>query len=260
MKTHHNVKRIRCSEELHRRGRLDRPDGQIMTVGLIDRPWPTIRIDSDVHGKMVALIDACPIEVGWLSPCVRVGETFNITDVFVPEQVCTMASTTITKDGEASLLSHLIANGKVDVINNLHCWGHSHVDMPVFASLVDEKQTQDFIAKRDKYFVRVIANKTGDLFCSVYYLDSGFVVHHPRLDIAAPATEKWRQWAVNQVDQQVSRQVLSFDHEIAGELIGDIGHDMADLWLTSGYIDLGLARLLREGSQTPIRRQNEGDE
>lgn len=247
----------RPQKPVRRAGWFGRPEGEGITIGLLgNRQWPRVAVTADAHGKMMALVKACPIEIGWLSSCTREGSNFVIDDVFVPLQICSPASTTITKDGEAALLTALVTQGRADIINRLHCWGHSHVDMRVFASGIDEKQTEEFLAKRTDHFVRLIANKKGDLFCSVYLLQDKLAVHHAILDLEPPATDKWSAWAKEELDVKVTAEALGFGHEIVGELeLEYLDPRMLDYWLESGGIDPRLYQRLMTTS-TSIRKSS----
>ncbi len=208
----------------------------IETLG--EKQWPTLSITADCHGKMMALVQECDIEVGWLSSCTRSGDSFVIDDVFVPEQVCSAASTRITRDGEAELLSELMSTGKADVIRNLHCWGHSHVTMEVFASGTDNVATTEFLRKRKNHFIRVIANQYGDLFASVYLLQEGFVYHNLPMMLEPPLTDKWRLWARMEIERKVTPEILDFENGIVSELeLEVLDERLLKDWRKRGVID-----------------------
>lgn len=192
------------------RGSFARPDRQVLTIEVEDeslRAWPTVHITAEAHGKMRALIEACPIEVSWLATCVRDGEDVDIDDIFVPGQDCTSGSTVVT--GEGDLLTTLMAERLYDSIKRLNCWGHSHVTGAVFASGLDEFHTQGFITRakdmRKDFFVRLIANKWDDLFASLYLFDQGLAFHDVPLRVDPPETDKWRAWARREVRSKVRK-------------------------------------------------------
>jgi len=188
------------------RGSFARPGGSILTVQVEDegrRRWPTVRIRSQAHGKMRALIEACPMEISWIAACTRNGDDVEIDDVFVQQQLCSNGFTFVTRDGEAELLNSLLAAHRIDVIRRLNCWGHSHVDSMVFASGTDESQTQELIARAKDmgkdFFVRLIANKWDDLFATLYLFDQGLIFQNVPLHVEPPKTWKWRAWAEQEV-------------------------------------------------------------
>lgn len=216
-KKHRSVQAMPPPKE---RTSFDRPDHARTSIGLLfERKFPEVRITAEAHGKMWALVQECDIEIGWLSTCGRDGDTnFVIDDVFVPDQICGPASTTITKNGEAGLLTKLIDAGTIESINRLNCWGHSHVNMAVFASHVDQKQTDDFLERHSAdHFLRVICNKRGELYASVYLHDDAMVVHHPKLHIEESDTAPWIDWAKAEIEEHVTREVFGPDSEFGDD-------------------------------------------
>lgn len=194
------------------RGSFERPPGRILTVEVEDenlRPWPSVRITAEAHGKMRALIEACPVEVSWLATCTRHGDDVTIDNIVVPRQICSLGTTDVTHDGEAELLAALMAEKQYDSIRKLNCWGHSHVRSAVFASGTDEAQTQDFIIRakdmRKSFFVRLIANKWDDLFATLYLFDQGLVFQNVPLRVDHPETDKWRVWAQREIRLKVKK-------------------------------------------------------
>lgn len=193
------------------RNRFSRPDGKRTTVERIRGTWPSVVVTPQAHGKMWALVRACPIEIGWLSPCTRRADgAIIVSDVFVPSQVCTASTTEITPDGEQEMLSAFIAEGKLHTINSLRCWGHSHVSMSVFASGTDEQQTRVYLDRFDDFFVRLIANKRGDLFCSLYLIEEGFAIHDPVLELYKNDWKAYAAWAEREVKTKVSEPPRRF--------------------------------------------------
>jgi len=199
---------------------------------------------------MWALIQTCNIEVGWLSTCYKLGDGFVIDDVFVPQQRCTAATTVITREGEAELLDTLMSERKYDTINSLGCWGHSHVNFDVFASGQDEAQTQEYLEKRrgqkHNHFIRVIANKRGDFFCSLYLLDSELVLHNPLLEVAKPDAEVYVAWAQEQIDRKVRREIITtVTLGAIGSELGGLDLHTLDDWLDSGLLDMAAYKRLK---------------
>lgn len=178
--------------------------------------YPAIKITSTAHGKIRALIAVCRLEVSWLSPTkvTPQGEVV-IYDVLVPHQECTGGSTakleTEEFDGEDLLLTELMNERKFDMIKDLICWGHSHVNFATFASGLDEGTTKDYLRRMREMgktrFVRLIANKGDDLFASLYLLDEGKAIHHAPIQAEPPDTKQWLAWARREVREKVTERV-----------------------------------------------------
>lgn len=176
--------------------------------------WPSLVVSKKAHGKMWSLIMLCrESEISWMGACVRLSDgSILLEDIFVPKQECTAVTTTITREGDQQLLQELLNKGDMDAINRIRCWGHSHVDMPVFASYVDEEQTRSFLKRYDDFFVRCILNRKGELYCSIYLLDTGVVIHHPVVKEEIPDTEGWLEWAQKEIAEKVTRTDMWREH------------------------------------------------
>lgn len=234
-----------------RKNRFARPKGKSTYVEYLRRELvPRIRILEKAHGQMLALVDACDIEVGWLATSARDGRDFVISEIFVPHQRCNPASTVISADGEAKLLTELMAAGEYDTVRSLKCWGHSHVNMAVFASNIDENETSSFLAKEHDHFVRLIANKRRELFASVYLRDEGVAVHDPELVLQKAKPRVWAAWAKQQVAEKVEREPLRYNENMFGEFGDDFDVGDVDAWFAGGFIDEEMRdKLVSRGSQ-----------
>ncbi|MDO8408061.1 MAG: hypothetical protein Q7S95_02390 [bacterium] len=222
--------------------RFMRPLGAGMTVEMLaGKQWPRVHLTPEAHGKTWALVQECDIEVGWLSTCSKTADgNFVIDDVFVPAQRCTPASTTITEDGKAGLLDVLLRERRHDAINHLGCWGHSHVNMGVSASRVDEDQAEEYVEERrdqgHDHFIRVIANKRGDFFVSLYLLDRDMILHHAPLEVEKSEPEAYLEWAKGEIERKVKRQIMS----VANFGAWGSGLDAYDLPMLDGWLALGV--------------------
>lgn len=221
-------------KRLKPRGALSRPAGAHLNVEIFnEKPgeYPAVRITGEAHGKIRALVAACRLEVSWLSPTtVAPDGGVVIYDVLVPHQECSGGNTAKLKtkefDGEDRLLCDLIDQGKLQMIKDLICWGHSHVNFGVFASSLDQETTEDFLRRMREMgktrFVRVIANKGDDLFASLYLLDEGKVIHHAPIEAEPPDTRRWIAWARREVGEKVTEKI--YEPEDYGDYEGFVDY------------------------------------
>lgn len=197
------------------RTEFGRPNKEIFTVEGA-KGFPEVHISKKAHDKMWALVQECSIEIGWMSSVVRDVETGNfiIEDVYVPLQECTGTTTVITADGDAELMMELMSAGRTSEINKLKCWGHSHVNMGVFASGTDEDQTDVFIKRFDDFFVRFIGNKKGELLCNIYLMKEGMILNNPDMIISEALEGEedldYTEWAEEEIDSKVKRVSYSY--------------------------------------------------
>lgn len=201
--------------QLKPRGALTRPLGARCYIEYfrdVSDQYPAVKITADAHGKMMALIRACPVEISWLCPTkVEADDSVVIYDVLVPHQLCSLGSTaklqTAEIDGEDRLLCQLMDEGKYDMIRDLICWGHSHAGFSTLSSFQDEDQTLDFMGRmrhmHKTHFVRLIANKSDELSASLYLLEKDIAIHHALILAESPTTGSWRTWAKTEVRNKV---------------------------------------------------------
>ena len=135
---------------------------------------PKVIFSSDSLIKMKIYVDEVDDEVGWLSTVIRKGNEFFVHDVYLFEQDVHGATTEITPEGLSDFAEKiLLEENGVDIWNNMKLWGHSHVNMGVTPSSQDEEQIEE-LKKNSDFFIRVIANKKGDMKVDIMLDDMFF--------------------------------------------------------------------------------------
>lgn len=247
-----------------RNKKFSRPAGQNYTIARIEGSLPKVHISPQAHWKMWALVQKCAIEIGWLCTVNRrKNGDFLIEDVFVPKQICTLSTTEITADGNAELLQELLSKGRMEDVNRLHCWGHSHVNMAVYASDVDEKQTAEYLEQMDDFFLRLIANKKGELYCTLYLLDENLKLDNSHIVVQKSKKKvRFDKWAQGEIDEKVTQRTFTAGY------YNDYGmeYDLTLLtpcvlasWLDCGFIDETLYDLLIGDAESHLKEGGSHD-
>lgn len=196
-----------------------RPEKAGLGIGLISGKWPRVIIEPEAAARMEALVQCCNIEISWMTAVDREDNDFLVSNVIVPPQVCSSGGTVFR---EANMMAMFIGNdGKIPndvlpMINRLRGWGHSHHNMAVFASATDDNQADAFVSQMDDYFVRLICNKAGEINVTLYLLDRGLVLYHPKIicrkfpkaeraEIFAKEMYPFDDWAMEAIDKNVHR-------------------------------------------------------
>lgn len=143
------------------------------------------------QAKMDALVKNCDLEVAWRGLVNRINDwTFIVEDIYLPKQVVTGASVEIEavdmdnlrSDLKAKGIIHTITDPNEKVTRGLYFHGHSHVNMGVQPSAVDERARIEEMESNVPFFVWMIKNKSGETSCCVY-IDNGYsnmaVATHP---------------------------------------------------------------------------------
>lgn len=142
------------------------------TVGVMQISVPKVGITQEALTKMSIYVKECSDEIGWMGTA-RKNERDNtivIDNVYLFDQDVHGATTEITPEGLTDFAEELLAQGDagIEVWNNLKMWGHSHVNMDVSPSGQDNAQMETFKEGGHDWFIRLIANKKGDMKLDIY--------------------------------------------------------------------------------------------
>lgn len=140
---------------------------------------PRIGITSDALNKMFTYVDECADEIGWMGSVQELGNNaYLINDVYLFTQEVHATTTEITPEGLSDFASEILElPDGVDIWNSIKMWGHSHVNMGVTPSGQDDKQMVEFGDIGHDYFIRLIANKKGEMVLDFYNYSLGVSFH-----------------------------------------------------------------------------------
>lgn len=135
---------------------------------------PLLLINQQALYKMWTYVDSCSDEIGWLGTIQEKKGFYYLDDVFLFHQEVHATTTEITVDGLTSFAEELLQqeNG-MELWNTMRVWGHSHVNMAVFASGQDDAQMKTFGEAGNPYFFRIISNKKGELKVDMFHYANG---------------------------------------------------------------------------------------
>lgn len=136
-----------------------------------------IIVDKLAQRKMELVVDLCHTEVGWLCLVKREGPLqFRVMDLFLVDQGVHATTTELDPDAVARLNRQMWTDKIITMENQhevgLYLWGHSHVNMGVFASGQDDTQFKTLYGAEPPFYIRVIANKKGEISTDVFVKDS----------------------------------------------------------------------------------------
>ena len=131
---------------------------------------PRLVINPEVYIMMLELINQSSVECSWHGLVEKMdNRTYRIYEILVFPQINSATSTT-TDEGEfAEWQTKLIMDPNFP-IQNLRMHGHSHVNMNVFSSGVDDQYQKDLITKVDDgdYYIFLIMNKKMEMCAFIY--------------------------------------------------------------------------------------------
>ena len=135
---------------------------------------PKVYITAEAYVKLRKLVDDTTTEIGWYGTITKMPgfeSVFVIDDILVYPQTVTGA--TCVQDDDRVFEFEL--NLSTDQVNRKRFHGHSHVNMGVTPSGVDEQFYQDILTQVDDYFVVMITNKSGAYYTRFYDMQNNIL-------------------------------------------------------------------------------------
>lgn len=156
---------------------LYRGKSVVKTINPIE--MPKVIITKKAFLKMSSIVNHSKMEVSWLGIVEELEDsTFCIEDVYLFDQVVTAVTTEISARAIMEFAEKIIMADPINGPNNtnkIRMWGHSHVNMTVAASSVDNNQMRTFQNNGCKHFIRLICNKLGDMQIDFYDYENNFI-------------------------------------------------------------------------------------
>lgn len=127
---------------------------------------PEIYITPDAYIKMRKLVDGNTTEIGWYGTVTQMPglNAYVIDDILVYPQ--TVTSTTCEQDNERIFEFEMSLT--TEQVNHKRFQGHSHVNMGVTPSGVDEQFYQDLLSQVQDYFIICVTNKRNEYTVRFY--------------------------------------------------------------------------------------------
>ena len=135
---------------------------------------PKVYITTEAFVKLRKLVDDTTTEIGWYGTVTKMPgfeSVFVIDDILVYPQTVTGA--TCVQDDDRVFEFEL--NLSTDQVNRKRFHGHSHVNMGVTPSGVDEQFYQDILTQVDDYFIVMITNKSGAYYTRFYDMQNNIL-------------------------------------------------------------------------------------
>ena len=142
----------------------------------------TVWLAPEAYRKIVALLTEFSDEVGWHGTVSRFGDNeFVIDDIFVYPQEVTGSTVNTDQDAYTKWLYEF----DDDDFNNLRMHGHSHVNMGVSPSGVDDKHRQQILdqLEPDMFYIFMIWNKSLTMHTLIYDMARNILYEDKDVDV-----------------------------------------------------------------------------
>lgn len=168
---------------------------------------PTVFITSDAYIKMRHLVDKTTTEVGWYGTVTATDNaTYIIDDIIVYPQTVTGA--TCEQDEDKMLGFELSLTN--DQVNRRRFQGHSHVNMGVTPSGVDENFYKDLLTQVNDYFIILVTNKRNEYHVRFYDKANNIMYTDVPINLILPNGDMLNDW-YDDVQDKLSTHKPAFD-------------------------------------------------
>jgi hypothetical protein len=190
---------------------------------------PCIWVEELAMAKMKEYIKGCNDEIGWLCTVEKHSEVnYRIVDAYLFKQEVHSTTTEITPEGLSDFAMELLAQPDgMDIWNAMKCWGHSHVNMGVFASGQDDTQMNVFKDAGHDFFIRVIANKKGEMEFTFYNYATGIIYKDTPWAILRNQQNAEQIRMINETIQALKKQLGELENASYPELEAQIKAEIA---------------------------------
>lgn len=182
---------------------------------------PTIFITSGAYVKMRHLVDKTSTEIGWFGTVTKVDSlpnTYIIDDILVYPQ--TVSGATCEQD-EGKMFEFEMSL-TTDQVNRKRFQGHSHVNMGVTPSGVDENFYKDLLTQVTDYFIILVTNKHNAYHVRFYDVENNIlytdVPIHLMLDDGTEINT-WYEEEANKLRTLVSQTQRPVNSNVAGSML-----------------------------------------
>lgn len=166
---------------------------------------PMLLIDVEAYTKMYELVKQSSIELQWHMMVKRDknNQTYTIYDILLFPQTNTGTSTTTDEKEFAEWQMKLLMDADFP-IEDLRGHGHSHVNMNVYSSGIDDAYQRDLITKVEDgdYYIFLVLNKKMEMYALIYDFDQQVVFDTNDIDIQIISSrgENIRGWCKEAIE------------------------------------------------------------
>ena len=167
---------------------------------------PTVYVMADTMAKMEALVKESPVEISWHGLVKRNKEEncYLIYDILLFPQINSASATQTDQDEYAAWLMDIMNDEDISKFDDMRMHGHSHVNMSVFSSTVDDGYQTELLAniQDGDYYIFMILNKKRDICCLVYDYEQQILFETGDVTVKTVGNDKKAitDWAKRQIE------------------------------------------------------------
>jgi hypothetical protein len=171
----------------------------------VNPPMPSLILSPQAAEKLQLYANLCPFEISGLGEIEIVPAGFLVRDLFLLKQRCYHTYTELLPDYVARFLISFVEQGKDPV--KLKLWWHSHVDMDVFWSPIDDYTARGF---QNDYMLSLVTNKAREHLCRLdIYQPLKLTID--RLPVAMPHQSHGEEKGIRDlILKEISEQIIMY--------------------------------------------------
>lgn len=172
---------------------------------------PTIKINIDTYTRMYELVKQSSIELQWHLLVKRDLETqtYTVYDLLLFPQTNTGTSTTSDQNEFAKWITELMMNPEFP-FEDLRGHGHSHVNMNVYSSGIDDAYQRDLITKVEDgdFYIFLVLNKKMEMYALVYDFHQQVIFDNDDITIEIiDKEENIKEWCKEQIEKYCKTRI-----------------------------------------------------
>jgi len=129
-------------------------------IDRVNPPLPLFILSPQAAEKLQLYASLCPFEISGLGEIEILPSGFLVRNLFLLKQRCYYTYTELLPDYLARFLISFVERGRDPA--KLKLWWHSHADMDVFWSPIDDYTAKGF---QNDYMLSLVTNKAGEHLC-----------------------------------------------------------------------------------------------
>ena len=159
---------------------------------------PRIIFETSAFDKMRALVRECDKEIAWHGVVRQEDNVFIVEDILLyPQRI-----TSTTVEAEEDKYSQWMVNLDDETHSKLRLQGHSHVNMGVIPSGIDEKYYDELMDHTEDYYIVMILNKKHEYMLRLYDIPNNVIFEKLLLEVEGHG--ELAEWANTEITNYIT--------------------------------------------------------
>jgi len=174
-------------------------------IDRVETPLPTVSFSPQAAEKLRLYVSLCPFEISGLGEVAIVPTGFLVEDLYLLKQRCYHSYTELLPDYLSRFLISFVEQGKDPA--RLKLWWHSHAEMDIFWSPIDNYTARGF---QNDFMLSLVTNKAGQQRCRLdLYQPLQLTLDRLEVMLPSPAPGE-EEHTRNVIEKEISEQLIIY--------------------------------------------------